>query len=188
MNSDSQLEQQIQKYRAEEARSTQRFLRGLAVALLILGAGTATIWYRTIRERAKNRQLEAEHKTLSHAWSLHKKSAQKLKLQKKVAALCEPTHLATYLGKISECIPPHSLLTSLTFKAPQSITIEGYAESGEELGSFMLNLSKKELKMHLKRSHQIASLLWFELTTDFTQNNVPSQTKKRASVQKNKPS
>lgn len=179
MNAESLLEQQVQKYRTQEALWTKRILLGSIVLLLVLGICTAIIWYRTHKERSKNRQLEAEHKTLSHAWSAYKKSAQKRKLQKKVTALCEPNHLATYLEKISESIPPHSLLTTLTFKSPQSLTIEGYAESGKELGSFMGALSKKGLEMHLKRSHLIASLLWFELTTNPLHINVPGKAKMR---------
>ncbi len=172
------LSEHVKRYQEKRLRRWTLFLIA-SISLLTFSVGTISsiAWYRVTKARTQNEELLAEHKELAYKWSHLQKSAKELKALTKEHSLLEHNKLAPYLKSVSESIPVHTLLTLLEFKAPETLTLQGYAESLEELGLFMHQLAKSDIQMHLKQSYALHPVIFFKMSTE-----IPSEStsKKRA--------
>ncbi|MBA3751943.1 hypothetical protein H0X06_04080 [Candidatus Dependentiae bacterium] len=90
-------------------------------------------------------QLTHELVDLTNNWDIHLKNGQQLKALKPLSLQVLPNAFSSVLLCISQTIPDHTFITSLTFTAHKSIILKGYSPTQEELLLFTKALSSQSV-------------------------------------------
>jgi len=144
MNAKTPLELKVTLYHEQRLKKWYRILILVATLLATtLGIVSFVTWYVLSSEHSNHHILSHEHSHLKQQWSIIKAAAKKFKAHQAALTLLNPSSLPIILETIADIIPAHTLITTFTFKAPQTFMIKGYSESEEELGTFIERIGSK---------------------------------------------
>lgn len=182
MDNQSPLENHVNRYHEQRVGKWYRiYVVTLSVVLALIGTVTIIALYSVHHGRKTHQALAAQHAMLLQQWKHLQKETRELKALKEAHDILVDNKLSHFLQALARSIPAHTLLTSLSFTAPKSITLQGYAESHEELATFIKDLASNQMKVNIKHSAQHPQAVSFELESEAS---LKSKSQKKSRNQK----